>query len=106
MATDIHTQLAAILNEIEGEAVAINAASAIETLNHDIFARDDIAEYLVTIRSKPFGKDIRYAIYESLRRLSLTERVTPTNIVTDVITDIPGVAFGTVGEMEEIQDGN
>lgn len=31
---------------------------------------------------------------------------TPAGIITDVMFNVPGVVFGTVKEMEAVQDGN
>lgn len=53
---------------------------------------------------------MQFKIGDGVRmRLSLGGGVQPSSqgsIVTDVMINIPGVVFGTVGEMEAAQDGN
>lgn len=100
MAVDISEYLKAITGEDEGEEVIQAIHDAALLLGTEMYTTADISELLEEIKTKPFGKDIRYCIYEILKRLSEAEpRPGPesTSAVYGDVSVILGVtgAFGT-----------
>ena len=77
MAIDIRAELEAILGEEDGELVASNIAHAMEILRDQKYHTAEIELLLQIIRTGTYGKDIRYAIYEALKRLSEAETPIP-----------------------------
>lgn len=73
MAVDISEYLKAITGEDEGEEVIQAIHDAALLLGTEMYTTADISELLEEIKTKPFGKDIRYCIYEILKRLSEAE---------------------------------
>lgn len=106
MAVDISAELEVISGNEYGEDVIEAIRSASLKLGQYGFYCEDLDTLLDIIKNSTYGKDIRLAIYEVLRQLSTNSSLTPYNVITNVIMNFPGVVFGTVGEMEAVQDGN
>lgn len=77
MAINIDMHLKAILGEIDGETVLQNAINAIDILNKDYYKDASVQDILNEIKTTPYGKKIRYGIYEILDRFN---NRTPTAI--------------------------
>jgi hypothetical protein len=72
MSIDISTELDVINSNLSGELVALNIANAAKILSDHGYETANVDELLGIIKNGTYGIDIRQAIYETLKRLSMT----------------------------------
>lgn len=73
MSIDISTELDVINSNLSGELVALNIANAAKILSDHGYETANVDELLGIIKNGTYGIDIRRAIYETLKRLSMIE---------------------------------